>query len=420
MLPDPGSTHDPTEGSFNQTWRASMTTCPEHINQPHLRRIQPLPVKNEQQQAIALRDPLMLCEQTMLVPAQVMVALQQCNGKRTIDEIATAVKQEPAVVQQLIEKLDEFGLVWGPKFEELELAKRAELLSRGGYPPRATESLRQAEGGGRALLDSWLEQEEDPEVGFTPTGLYAPHMDYSQTWPIFAGCWQALKAMDVPDRIIILSTNHYGIGDGVVCTRLGFETPLGRCEADETLLDPLLEAVGYESLVDEIDHIASTGIEMQLPWVQACWGNVPIVGILVPDPAQQLLEDDQERIGRTEFITALRSALDTVGGRTFVIGSGDLSHVGPQFGEPRPVDEQRCVDVEQQDRELLGHIVGADLEAFTSALQWNKNPTRWSSAGTFAAMLELLDPEHVELIDYRQQIDEQNASLVSYCGLLMA
>ena len=57
-----------------------MTTCPEHINQPHLRRIQPLPVKNEQQQAIALRDPLMLREQTMLVPAQVMVALQQCNG----------------------------------------------------------------------------------------------------------------------------------------------------------------------------------------------------------------------------------------------------------------------------------------------------------------------------------------------------
>jgi hypothetical protein len=26
----------------------------------------------------------------------------------------------------------------------------------------------------------------------------------------------------------------------------------------------------------------------------------------------------------------------------------------------------------------------------------------------------------VELIDYRQQVDEQSTSLVSYCGLLMA
>jgi AmmeMemoRadiSam system protein B len=419
MLPDL-DTPDAAMGSFFHLRRAFMTTCPQHINQPHLRRIQPLPVKNEQQQAVALRDPLMLREQTMLVPAQVMVALQQCNGQRTIDEIASAVKQEPAVVQQLIEKLDEFGLVWGPSFETLEQAKRTELLSKGAYPPRATESLRQAEGEGRTLIESWLEQEEDPEVEFTPRGLYAPHMDYGQTWPIFAGCWQALRAMETPDRVIVLSTNHYGIGDGVVCTRLGFETPLGRCEADTSLLDPLLEAVGYQSLVDELDHIASTGIEMQLPWVQACWGNVPIVGILIPDPAQQLLEDDEERIGRTEFIAALRNALDTAGGRTFVIGSGDLSHVGPQFGEPRPVDEQRCLDVEQQDRELLGHIVGGDLEAFTSAMQWNKNPTRWSSAGTFAAMLELLEPSNVELIDYRQQVDEQSTSLVSYCGLLMA
>ena len=131
-----------------------MTTCPEHIYRPHLRRIQPLPVTNEKQQAVALRDPLMLCEQTMVVPPQIMVALQQCNGQRTIEEIAAAVKQEVPVVQQLMEKLDEFGLVWGPKFEELEKAKRNQLKEHGAYPPRATESIRQDGHDGRQLIET--------------------------------------------------------------------------------------------------------------------------------------------------------------------------------------------------------------------------------------------------------------------------
>ena len=116
----------------------------------------------------------------------------------------------------------------------------------------------------------------------------------------------------------------------------------------------------------------------------------------------------------------LRTCVEQIGGTTFFVGAGDLSHVGPQFGEPRPVDDQRCGDVEQQDRDLLGHIVGGDLEAFTSALQWNKNPTRWASAGVFASLLEVLQPDEVELIDYRQNVNEQKTSLVSFCGLLMA
>ncbi|MAB82781.1 MAG: AmmeMemoRadiSam system protein B [Phycisphaerae bacterium] len=398
-----------------------MNTPPDHIQSPHIRRIQPLPVQNDQQQqAVALRDPLMLSDQTMVVPPQIMLALQQCNGQRTIEDIAKTVSQEPAVVQQLIEKLDEFGLVWGPNFETLEKQKRSQLHERGAYPARASEALGADGVDGKSMLIDWTEQEEDPEIDFTPRGLFAPHMDYRQTWPIFAGCWQALRTMEPPDRVVILSTNHYGIGDGVVGTKLGFDTPLGRCPADATLLEPLMESVGYHVLVDEIDHIANTGIEMQLPWIQTFWGDVPVVAALIPNLEQPMLEDDAERMDRTDFVSHLRNAIDQVGGRTFVVGSGDLSHVGPQFGEPRPVDEQRCVDVEQHDRELLGHVVGADLEAFTSALQWNKNPTRWSSAGTLAAMMELLDPGTVELIDYRQQVDEQNTSLISYCGLLMA
>ena len=49
--------------------------------------------------------------------------------------------------------------------------------------------------------------------------------------------------------------------------------------------------------------------------------------------------------------------------------STDLAHAGPQFGEPRPVDDNRRVDVEQRDRELLGRFLEGDAEAFVEAVK---------------------------------------------------
>ena len=397
----------------------SRNELPDHIQKPHLRRLQPLPSTKDGQQLILLRDPLMLADQTMAVPRQIMMALQQFNGEHDLQQIGDSVKQDPQVIQELVEKLDEFGLLWGPTFDGLERDKKVALEERGAYPVRATTPLGKDENACRMLLDSWIGEGDDPEIEFEASGLFAPQLEYPHTWPIFAACWKAMQQRPAPDRVIVMSTNHYGIGDGMVCTRLGFETPIGRCDTDPALLEAMLERVGDRVLADELDHVASTGIELQLPWIQHCWGNLPIIGLLVPDPLQDLIEDDDARIGRSDFMTHLREGMEEVGGSTVVIGSGDLSHVGPQFGEPRPVDDQRRFDVERQDRELLGHAVGGDSEAFTSAISWNKNPTRWSGAGVVAAMLELLQPSNVELIDYRQAVNKNQTALVSCCGVLM-
>ena len=46
-----------------------MTTAqPEHLEQPHLRPIQPIPVTRDDTQLVLLRDPLMLADQATVVP----------------------------------------------------------------------------------------------------------------------------------------------------------------------------------------------------------------------------------------------------------------------------------------------------------------------------------------------------------------
>ena len=130
-------------------------------------------------------------------------------------------------------------------------------------------------------------------------------------------------------------------------------------------------------------------------------------------------EDDGQRIETTKLVSTLKEILKGVGGETLFIASSDLSHVGPQVGEPRAVDEQRRFDVERHDREMLSKYISGDCEEFLSAMKWNKNPTRWCSIGNMAAVLMLIDEPTVELIDYRQAFDEKGLAMVTSAAIAL-
>jgi AmmeMemoRadiSam system protein B len=401
-----------------------MTTdpLPEHINRPHVRRLQPIPVKdNEGRPMVALRDPAMLVGQTMVVPPPVLQLIHLFQGTHSLEEIAQQTNgQVPAdQLANLARGLDQVGLLWGPTFESLENDARTKLEQRGAFEPRATTSLGADREQAGHTMRGYFDAAEDPELDSTPIGIVVPHLDYERGNDNYAAAYFGLRDTPAPDRVVILGTNHFGIGDGVVLTQFGFETVFGTCPCDRAVVDSLVDTLGNNVVVDQLDHLAEHSIELQVPWIQQCWGDVPVVAVLCPDPLAPMIEEDGKRIDRETFIAALRAVLDTAGGTTFVVASADLSHVGPQFGEPRPVDEQRRHDVERHDRDMLAKFLTGDAEAFISAAQWNKNPTRWCSIGNMAAALELLQPRQVELIDYQQAVDENGMALVSTAAITL-
>ena len=132
-----------------------------------------------------------------------------------------------------------------------------------------------------------------------------------------------------------------------------------------------------------------------------------------------MIDDDGERTTIDEFVNALRDILQEVGGTTLFVSSADLSHVGKQFGEPRPVDEQRQFDVERHDREMMAKYLENDADEFVAAMKWNNNATQWCSIGNMSATLKLVQPDCVELIDYRQAIDDKGFALVSSCSMAL-
>ncbi len=394
-------------------------SVPDHIQTPHLRPIQPLPMMKDGKPFVALRDPAMLVDQTIVVPAQVLQVLQQFRGERTIEQLAEQFHGDAAQLADLASRLDQIGLLWGPTFERLENELKERLEDEGAFPPAATKSLGEDEQACRDAINDYLEQTDDPELEAPPIGIVAPHLDYERGWPNYAAAYYALGDLEPPDRVVILGTNHFGVGDGVVSTQYGFTSPMGQVRTDEAVIGALVARLGKPLIIDQLDHIAEHSIELQLPWLQHAFGDVSVVAALVPDPLVGLIEDDGERVDAQQFIAALREALDEVGGRTFFVASSDLSHVGPQFGEPRAVDERRRFDVERHDRDMLAKFLTGDAEEFLGAMKWNRNPTRWCSIGNMTALLALAQPNELELLDYRQAYDGRGQAMVSSAAIAL-
>ncbi len=396
-----------------------FSDLPEHLMMPALRKFQAWPVKKDDQQLVALRDPYMLTKQTMVVPVHIYGVIQRIDGHTLASDIAKATKAPEDKLIELLEKLDESGLLWGPTATQLENEAAERLYQSGSFPIRSTGSLGENEEACREQLNNWMNETENPEFEQPVTAIVAPHLDYSRGWPNYASAYYSWQDQKPPDRVVILGTNHFGEGDGVVLSTIGFSTPLGTCPVDQVVVDKLVESFGEAITKDFIDHAAEHSIELQLPWLQHCFGNVPVVAALIPCPLIEMIEEDGQRTSTEDFVNCLGDILKEIGGKTLFIASADLSHVGQQFGEPRPVDEQRKFDVERHDREMMTKFISNDSDEFVGAMKWHNNSTHWCSVGNMSAIVDLVQPNSIELIDYRQACDDKGIALVSSCAMAL-
>ena len=424
-----------------------------HVLTPHARRVQPMRLQKEGKQFVALRDPSMLIPETMFVQPQALQVIGLFEGELSSSEIAEKIvaaetpergkvlAEAQKQVEMLAGKMDQFGLLWGPTFDGYEKQMAEKLHKDGAFPIQASGSLvqlaHQAKGDGTkppedveeqkawgkelaiGMLETWLQAAEDPEFETPVIGLVVPHLDYVRGSDVYASGYRAWVNARKPDRIVILGTNHFGMGDGAVMTRLDFETPLGRVLSDKAVIEGMAEKLGERLFKDELDLLPEHSAELHLPFIQHIFRDVPVVVGLVPDPLIPMISDDGKRVSNEEFTLALREVLGEVGGLTYFVSSADLSHVGPQFGEPKPVDDARREEVERHDREHLAKFLENDSKGFLEAMEWCKNQTRWCSIGNMSTTVAIADADSVELIDYRQASDDRGAHLVSVASIAL-
>lgn len=448
-----------------------MTTGPEqlppakfdpkaaHMNRPKLRQVRAFPVNVQNQQAMGLSDAKQISDKMIAVPMAFQVVLPLLDGTRTVDEIVTQVGRglTRPILEGLVAQLDDAGLLFGPTFDGMLAKMRAAFDASPNLPPASTaqftdavaaqvlgEGFEQASAQerdkaavekSREIMDQWiaqaLENADNPSFDDLPKAIVAPHLDYPRGWLNYASAYGRMRVVDPPDRIVILGTNHFGEGTGVVGCDKGYQTAFGTCEVDQELVGKLRKKLGDGLFASRYDHEREHSIELHIPWIQHVFGGrggaaPKVFGALVHDPVVNNGESyDGKGVALEPFVNALRESLAELGGRTLVVASADLSHAGPAFGDQQPLAgetpevEQARNRVIQTDREFMDLVRDNKPDELVAAMAWQQNPTRWCSVGNLVAVLKTVQPSEVEILNYSGAMDQQGITFVTSAAMVM-
>jgi len=447
-----------------------------HHVRPKVRPLRAFPINaqkpnGETGQLLGLADAKQVSPRMVATLPAATAIVPLLDGEHRLDEIVSTVGRGLTLdfLKDFIAQLDDAGLLEGPTFEKMKAKMREDFDASDILPPSSTadvadalamralveEGMKQAEitpeqkaQRGPDLLrehfDKWiaeaLKDEESPSLDTLPKALVAPHVDYGRGWMNYSQVWGRMKGVERPDRVIILGTNHFGDGTGVTACDKGYRTPLGDSPLAADALQALKDAIGPDlaekMLTNRFDHEREHSIELQVPWIQhifgpdANGGYVPVLGVLVHDPAQNNGESyDGSGVAMAPFIDALTKVVDALPGKTLIVSSADLSHVGPAFGDQQRLigqneEEQQAAEqfrnqVVQTDQEMLKMVVENRPDELVGAMAWRQNPTRWCSTGNIVAALSVAKPTEVRLLKYGAAIDNQGVTMVSNAALVM-
>jgi AmmeMemoRadiSam system protein B len=375
------------------------------------------------QQALCLRDPMHYTDAVVAVPPQTAAILDLFDGGHSLLDIQEAFARRFGALlfrEQLLEvirSLDDHLLLDSPRFadhrakveEEFQHARCRPARLAGTSYPADPEAL-------RAELRGYFDADGGP--GATPpsslagrlTGLIAPHIDFTRGGPCYAWGYRELAGALPVDRWVILGTVHVPIRRPFALTRKGFETPLGSADIDRECIESLLGRVGEQYLEDEFAHRGEHSIEFQSVFLRhlvPAGRPVRVVPILcgsfhrfVEGRRTPAAGDEVE-----EFLGALGEVLAAQGGRTVILASADLAHVGPQFGDALPVAPGQLREVEAADREMLRSVEAGDAEAFFLAVARDGDRRRICGLPPVYAMLRILGESQGRLLRYAQWPD---------------
>ncbi len=455
--PAPDSAGGPTP------FKASFNPDSPHHQRPRIRSIRGFPAKHGEQDVLALADAQQISDRIVFTAPAAQVVLPMMTGEHGVDEIVEKVGRglTRQWLEDFIAQLAGAGLIFGPEFDKILAAMREAFDSKAVLPPGPSaaiadylaehaagetkltddEKAERAPGALGAQFDTWiseaLKNADDPSMDELPAAIIAPHLDYPRGWMNFAAVYGRMRVVDPPARVVILGTNHFGFSTGVAGCDKGFETPLGVCSLDNDFKDKVCAALGDENsrklFEHRFDHEREHSIELHIPWIQHVFGagpdgaGIPVFAALVHDPSRNDGESyDNQGLGLMPFVEALRLAIEESPGRTLVVASVDLSHVGPQFG-----DQVNLADIEgeeskafrekviQHDREMLQLILDRKPEELVASMAWMQNPTRWCSLGAIVATMKTVAPESVRLYQYTAGVDAQGAGMVASAAMAM-
>jgi AmmeMemoRadiSam system protein B len=185
------------------------------------------------------------------------------------------------------------------------------LVAQGSRPAMAAGSFypASAENLGRMIsrLLASARSSERPDL----SGIVVPHAGYVYSGPVAARAFASLAvAKDRFRRCIIVGPSHFVPFSGIAApSHATFATPLGVLPVDADAVKALIAAARV--VIDDAAHERDHAIEVELPFLQAILGNLPIIPLL---------------FGITSARAVAAAIAEVWTDTTLLVVSSDLSH----------------------------------------------------------------------------------------------
>ena len=240
-------------------------------------------------------------------------------------------------------------------------------------------------------------------------GGIVPHAGWFYSGQIACNVIKCLADHVCPDTCIITG-RHLGPGSpNYIMTEGAWETPLGNLEIDADLASPLIDEFSF-TIETGSHYEPDNTIELQLPFIKYFFPETKILPLGLP-PAQKSLE-----IGKR---AAALSA--TLGRKTLVLGSTDLTHYGHNYGySPKGSGETAVNWVKHEnDRRVVDLMVKMDEKGVIREALENLNACCSGAAAAAIAAAKALGATRGEKITYATSYDiRPDTSFVGYAGIV--
>lgn len=393
------------------------------ISHPRLRPVQAVQGGSEGRVELELRDGDASARMRLNPAGLFMASLM--DGSRSLERIAEEVGRQIGCkvgverVEALSRALAEAGLL-----EDEEGRSRGRTSGEARKRPsprRAAHAGAVYPGDLGRCRDFFARMLSEYSVGdrASARGLVSPHIDYARGREAYARLWSGVDLTGV-ERVVVFGTSHAAARSPYVFTRRDFETPLGLAHTDRTWVDRVADDLGERVFDEEYLHCAEHSIELQIPFIQQL-GPVAIVPVLCGSVHRSVLsgfrpESDSD-VGAHE--RAMRAALEGCAGRTLLVAAADLAHVGQQFGDEGPLEDDALREVQARDEALLDIVEAGDPEAFYDHVAEDRDARRICGFAPIWTVLRLLRGARGQVAHYGQAVDRGIHSAVTFASVVL-
>jgi AmmeMemoRadiSam system protein B len=381
---------------------------------------------------LVLRDSQGVTDAQAVMPVELVPIVGRFNGLLTLDEIARAAGRDletevPIVaVQRLAEELDRGLFLEGPRYREARAKVEHEFAISG---VRRASHAGGAYAGEAPALAKYLEEKclalgrGGKERNGRLVGLIAPHIDPWRGAAGYGHAYSTLRGALSPDAdtFILFGTSHAPMAQPFALCNKVFETPLGPLEPDGEALDAIATHAKFDPYADQFNHKREHSLEFQVVFLKHVLGERParIVPILAGLGAHQTSGTDPAKDDSVvRFLEGVRELVEKRNGRAVIIAGADFAHVGPRFGDARPLAAEERGALEGTDRASLAHAARSDADGFWSHVSNDLDTRRVCGLAPIWSLLRTLPSAAMgAALHYEQTIDKEDGSIVSHAAV---